>query len=56
MTDLVDMLGIPKTSLRRLVDAGDFPAPISLGPRSIGWRAEEVEEWLESRDRVPLRA
>ena len=55
MADLVEMLGIPKTSLRRLVDAGSFPQPVRLGPRLIGWRASEVEEWLESRERVAVR-
>lgn len=33
----------------RWVKAGLFPAPISLGPNTIGWLSEEVEHWLEER-------
>ena len=35
----------------RDVRAGKFPAPIQLGPNSIGWYEHEVERWLESRPR-----
>ena len=34
------------------VQSGDFPAPAkfgSLGIRSIGWREEEIERWIEGR-------
>jgi prophage regulatory protein len=29
----------------------DFPAPIKLGPRAIGWLQSDVDRWLESRQR-----
>ena len=35
----------------RDVRAGKFPAPIQLGPNSIGWYEHEVERWLETRPR-----
>lgn len=50
--DIGEIYRIPKSTLRRLVDAGDFPAPIRLGPRALGWHAAEVEEWLATRERV----
>ncbi len=28
-----------------------FPAPIQLGPRSIGWRVRDLEAWLDTRER-----
>lgn len=30
----------------------EFPRPIRLGHRSVGWRADEVEQWLRNRERV----
>ena len=30
----------------------DFPAPIQLGPNSIGWYEDEIDAWLERRPRV----
>ena len=29
-----------------------FPEPVQIGPNKIGWYADEVEEWLESRPRA----
>ena len=41
-----------RTTLRRWVQAGRFPAAVKLGPNSIAWPMEEVEEWERSRERV----
>ena len=30
----------------------DFPAPVQLGPNSIGWHEDEIETWIASRPRV----
>lgn len=35
----------------RDVRAGKFPAPIQLGPNSIGWYEDEIADWLASRPR-----
>jgi hypothetical protein len=31
--------------------AGGFPQPIELGPNTIAWDRDEVEQWLASRPR-----
>ncbi|WP_183361240.1 helix-turn-helix transcriptional regulator [Geomonas limicola] len=31
---------------------GDFPARIRLGRGAVGWRLDEVEKWLNGRERV----
>ena len=31
---------------------GTFPAPIVLGPNSVGWYEHEIDAWLASRPRV----
>jgi prophage regulatory protein len=36
----------------RRVRSGTFPAPVQLGPNSIGWFEDEVEAWLAKRPRV----
>lgn len=35
----------------RDIKAGKFPAPVEIGPNSIGWFEDEVEAWLASRPR-----
>ena len=41
--------GLSRSSLYRLAAAGQFPRPIRLGPRAVGWRADEIAAWIEAR-------
>ncbi len=46
-----------RVHLRRLQDRGDFPAPIHLGARRLGWIESELRAWLAARIAVrDLRA
>ena len=48
--------GISKSTFRRLLadpEAG-LPKPIQISPRIIGWRSDEVEAFLESRERAAM--
>lgn len=38
-------LGASSRTVRRLVDCGKMPRPISLG-RAVRWRRAEIEEWI----------
>ena len=40
----------------RRVRAGTFPAPVQLGPNSIGWWEDEIEAWLATLPRVSYAA
>jgi len=44
--------GLSRVQRWRLVRAGRFPAPITLGANSIGWRESDITAWLESRPTV----
>jgi prophage regulatory protein len=37
--------------IRRLVKAGQFPAPIQLSPNRVAWIEAEIDEWLEGKRR-----
>ncbi len=41
--------GLSRSNVYRQIKAGSFPAPVSLGARSIGWRSIDIENWLQSR-------
>ena len=41
--------GLSRSSLYRLAAAGQFPRPIKLGARAVGWRADEIASWIEQR-------
>ncbi|MCC6295791.1 MAG: AlpA family transcriptional regulator [Pseudomonadales bacterium] len=42
-------VGLQRTSIYQMSKTGQFPAPIALGPRRIGWYESDVEQWLASR-------
>ena len=54
--EVLAAVGFSYSTLKQKVRAGEFPAPVKLGPRSVGWFAEEVEEWLTSRERSSMSA
>jgi prophage regulatory protein len=41
--------GLSRTTIHRLIRAGTFPAPKSLGVRAVGWKASAVTTWCASR-------
>ena len=47
-----ELTGLPDATIHRLTIKGDFPKGIRITERSIGWFADEVTTWIESRPRV----
>ena len=43
--------GKSRTQRWRDIRKGVFPAPIELGPNSIGWFEDEIDQWLATRTR-----
>ena len=46
---VLEQLGISKATLYRLINADDFPKPLQLGPRAVGWRQSTIDHWLNNR-------
>lgn len=46
---LIERVGMSEATIRRAVRRGDFPEPVRLGPRAIGWHVREIEQWEQSR-------
>ena len=36
----------------RMIRRGEFPRPIRIGIRAARWRADEVEAWIDGRERA----
>jgi prophage regulatory protein len=43
------MTGLPKSTLYAKVAAGEFPKPIKLGARAVGWLEHEIAAWQQAR-------
>ena len=52
--------GIPRSSTYSLIQRGLFPRPITLGPRTAGWPAHEVDAlsaaWIAGKSEDEIRA
>jgi prophage regulatory protein len=45
------------SSLYALMERNEFPLPVKLVPggRSVAWRSDEIQAWIDSRPVVDLR-
>ena len=41
-----------RSTIYRLMRAGQFPEPFQIGPRAVRWSAAEIESFLASRPRA----
>jgi prophage regulatory protein len=44
--------GLSTSTIYDMMARGDFPRPVRLGKRAVGWRERDVTEWLESREQA----
>ncbi len=44
-----EAIGLGRSSLYVLVAKGEFPAPVQLSQRAVGWLESDVNEWIASR-------
>jgi prophage regulatory protein len=54
LPDVQALTGQSKPTIYRRVRENDFPRPIALGPRTVGWRASDVQAWIDSRPAAPM--
>ena len=52
--EVVELLRVDRRTLRRMVLAGEVPAPITIGARTIRWRRRSLEAWLSKLERKAL--
>jgi prophage regulatory protein len=50
--DLPARIQLSRSAIRARIKANDFPKPLVLGIRAVGWLASDIEAWLVSRPRA----
>jgi prophage regulatory protein len=51
-SEVLALTGFCRSQIYKLIARGEFPHPISLGRRAIGWIRAEVVLWLAERVRA----
>ena len=50
--EITERSALSSVTIWRLEKAGQFPKRIQLGGNSVGWFADEFDEWLEQKSRA----
>lgn len=46
---VLDRVSVSKSGLYNMIRAREFPPPIRLYGRAVGWRSDVVDSWIRSR-------
>ena len=49
--EVVERIGLSRSTLWRLERASDFPERVHLGVNSVGWLETDIDSWLNNRRR-----
>lgn len=49
--EIADLLGVSRQRVTQLTSRGDFPRPVATLAMGKIWRRDDVEEWIEARDK-----
>ena len=41
--------GFKRAHLYKLISQGEFPAPLRIGVRAVGWDSIDIERWIAER-------
>lgn len=52
---VLGVVSLARSTIYGMVARGEFPAPIRLGVRAVGWRKADVVAWLDARDQSGRR-
>ncbi len=49
LTEVIARVGLKRASIYHHMSESNFPKPVPLGPRAVGWLEHEIDEWLCER-------
>jgi prophage regulatory protein len=49
LPDVMDRVGLGSSFIYLLIQRGEFPKPVKIGVRAVGWIEPEVDVWIEER-------
>jgi prophage regulatory protein len=49
LPEVIARVGISRSAIYLAVSKAEFPQPVKLGVRSIGWLESEIDQWISER-------
>lgn len=49
LKEVSNVTGLARSTIYKYVSEGNFPKPVPLGDRCVGWLESEVQAWIRAR-------
>jgi prophage regulatory protein len=49
LRSVLERTGLTRSTAYQLIKANDFPTPVNIGPRAVGWVEDEIDDWIDHR-------
>jgi len=49
LKNVLAVTGLGRSTVYDLIKKNKFPNAVNIGARSVAWRSDDIESWLESR-------
>ena len=49
LPDVMEKVGLKRSSIYAYVQKNAFPQPVLLGARAVGWKSDEIDAWIDQR-------
>ena len=49
LKQVVSKVGLSRSQIYKLIQRGDFPEPVKIGPKVSVWIEEKLEVWMEAQ-------
>ncbi|ENM3852861.1 AlpA family transcriptional regulator [Vibrio cholerae] len=49
LPQVIELTGFSRSSIYALMKTGEFPLSIKLGQRAVGWKEQDINNWINSR-------
>ena len=47
--EVVARVGLGRSAIYRAISEGEFPKPVKLSRRSVGWLESEIQAWIREQ-------
>ena len=49
LPEVISRTGYKRSNIYQLINLGDFPKSVQLGPRAVAWLSSEIDQWIDDR-------
>jgi prophage regulatory protein len=49
LPEVMNRVGLSRSTVDLYVKRGEFPAPVKLGSRSVAWNSEDIDAWIQEK-------